>query len=78
LWSTIEPCVGIVCACLPLLHPYFKRHSPEAIVGANSAGYGVLSTDRNDRDRVSSVYKDPRGFTMYMSRVSEYHENVIE
>ena len=72
LWSTLEPCVGIICACLPLLHPYFKRHSPEAIVGANSAGYGVIAGGRD------SVYKDPRGLSMYMSHVSDYHENVIE
>jgi hypothetical protein len=71
IWSTLEPCMGIICACLPLLHPYFKRHSPEAIVGANSVGYGVI----HGRE---STYSDPKGLSVYMSHISDYHENVIE
>lgn len=24
IWSSIEPCIGILCACLPTLHPLFR------------------------------------------------------
>ena len=60
--------MGIISACLPLLHPYFKRYSPEAIVRANSAGYGGHDSECGD----------PKGFSMYMNHVSDYYEHVIE
>lgn len=25
IWSSVEPCIGIVCACLPTLQPLFRR-----------------------------------------------------
>lgn len=25
VWSSVEPCIGIVCACLPTLQPLFRR-----------------------------------------------------
>lgn len=24
VWSTIEPCIGIICACLPVLQPFVR------------------------------------------------------
>jgi hypothetical protein len=72
IWSSIEPSVGIISACLPLLHPFFKRHAPEAIVGANTVPYGLLRAETDD------VYHDPRGMSMYLDKVDKYHERVIE
>jgi hypothetical protein len=72
IWSSIEPSVGIISACLPLLHPFFKRHAPEAIVGANSTTYGLMRIETDD------IYEDPRGLSMYLDKVDKYHERVIE
>lgn len=72
IWSCIEPSMGIISACLPLLHPFFKRHAPEAIVGANTVPYGLLRAETED------IYHDPRGMSMYLDEVDKYHERVIE
>lgn len=72
IWSSIEPSVGIISACLPLIHPFFKRHAPEAIVDANTVPYGLL------RAEADNVYHDPRGMSMYVDKVQRYHEQVIE
>jgi len=72
IWSSIEPSVGIISACLPLLHPFFKRHAPEAIVDANSAIYGLM------RAKPDGVYHNPRGVSISLDKVDQYHENVIE
>ncbi|MCJ1352868.1 MAG: hypothetical protein MMC33_002852 [Icmadophila ericetorum] len=34
IWSAIEPCFGIVCACLPTLGPVFRGRSTESLVGS--------------------------------------------
>lgn len=72
IWSSIEPSVGIISACLPVLHPFFKRHSPETIVGANTTPYGLLRIETDD------IYNDPRGMSMYLDTVDKYHERVID
>jgi hypothetical protein len=72
IWSSIEPSVGIISACLPLLHPFFKRHAPEAIVRASTIPYGLLRPETED------VYHDPRDMSMYLDKVDKYHDRVIE
>jgi len=73
IWSCLEPSLGIACACLPLLHPFFKRHSPETVVGAHSSGY--LSVKTNNPTRVHHSAKD---FEEFSERVTQFHENVID
>jgi hypothetical protein len=73
IWSCIEPSLGIVCACLPLLHPFFKRHSPEKIVGAYSDGYSSVHT--NNPAHIPHTSKE---FEEFSERVAQYHENIIE
>ncbi|KAI4260462.1 MAG: hypothetical protein L6R42_004053 [Xanthoria sp. 1 TBL-2021] len=26
IWSTVEPCIGVVCACLPIMGPFLRTH----------------------------------------------------
>jgi hypothetical protein len=70
VWSMLEPCIGIMCICIPLLHPYFKRHSPEDIVGANRPVYGVPH-------HTAAVYKDPGALFMYQAGGSGYYSEEI-
>ncbi|MCJ1312975.1 hypothetical protein MMC25_006651 [Agyrium rufum] len=48
IWSAIEPCVGIICACLPTLGPIFRTHSFESWFG------GIRSYMRLGSSRKSS------------------------
>ena len=73
VWTCIEPCLAIVCACLPLLHPFFKRHSPEKIVGAHSSGYSSVQTNNPARTLHSA-----KEFDEYSERVAKFQENVID
>ena len=73
VWTCIEPSLGIVCACLPLLHPFFKRHSPEKVVGAHSSGYASVQTNNP-----ASVHRNAKDFEDYSARVAHFHENVID
>ena len=50
----------------------FKHHAPEAIVGVNSVTYGLM------RAETDGVYHGLRGMSMYLDKVDQYHENVIE
>jgi len=74
VWAILEPCLGIICTCLPLLHPYFKRHAPEVILGASRSGYGPIELVQP----TANVYRDQRDMSLYMDKVHRYHENVIE
>ena len=38
MWSSIEPCIGILCACLPTLHPLI-RTVLSRVFGTSSARY---------------------------------------
>ena len=38
MWSSIEPCIGILCACLPTLHPLI-RAVISRVFGNTSARY---------------------------------------
>ena len=74
IWSSIEPSVSIISACLPLLHPFFKRHAPEAIVDASRAPYGFLPVKAEAND----IYHDPKGMSMFLDKVDQYQERVID
>jgi hypothetical protein len=73
IWSCLEPSLGIACACLPLLHPFFKRHSPEEIVGAHSSGYSSIKANNP-----AHVHHSAKDFQEFSDRVTQFHENVID
>jgi hypothetical protein len=55
------------------LHPFFKRHSPEKIVGAHSSGYSSVKANHPVR-----VHHSARDFEEFSDRVTQFYENVIE
>jgi hypothetical protein len=73
IWTCIEPSLGIMCGCLPLLHPFFKRYSPEKIVGAHRSGYSSVQTNNP-----AATHRSAKGFEEYTERVAHFHENVID
>ncbi|KAK4692427.1 hypothetical protein P7C71_g4771, partial [Lecanoromycetidae sp. Uapishka_2] len=34
IWTSVEPCLGVISACLPTLRPLFSGLSPESILGS--------------------------------------------
>ena len=48
LWSAIEPCVGIICACLPTLGPIFQRRTLRAIVKSVVSFFAIHSKGSSD------------------------------
>ena len=45
IWSSVEPCVGIVCACLPTLQPLL-RYSIQRIFGSHAGQYWGSSENK--------------------------------
>ena len=48
LWSAIEPCVGIICACLPTLGPVFQRRTLQAIIDSVGSFFTIHSKQNSD------------------------------
>ncbi|KAE8326683.1 hypothetical protein BDV39DRAFT_205598 [Aspergillus sergii] len=57
LWSTIEPCIGIVCACLPTLNALIRR-TTKLVLGSNAerlfGSFSLSASRRKRRDRSRS------------------------
>ncbi|CAG8957345.1 hypothetical protein HYFRA_00010771 [Hymenoscyphus fraxineus] len=49
IWTSIEPCMAIIGACLPSCRPIFKHYSPESIVRSIRTAFSLRSTSsRNE------------------------------
>ena len=56
IWTVIEPCMGIICACLPILGPVFQGgHSPESLIGSIRS-YISVRTQKSNRSK-SSIWE---------------------
>jgi len=55
MWSAIEVCVGIMCACVPALKPLFSRFLPHFIHDA-----GFHTTQRSNSDHTAEMYQAHR------------------
>ncbi|KAE8365612.1 hypothetical protein BDV27DRAFT_144277 [Aspergillus caelatus] len=57
LWSTIEPCIGIVCACLPTLNALLRR-TTKLVLGSNAerlfGSFSLSASRKKRRDRSQS------------------------
>ncbi|KAJ1708398.1 integral membrane protein PTH11-like protein [Aspergillus flavus] len=57
LWSTIEPCIGIVCACLPTLNALLRR-TTKLVLGSNAerlfGSFPLSASRRKRRDKSQS------------------------
>lgn len=63
VWSTIEPCIGIICACLPVLQPFVRSlvKKMPTIPGTQHIGTRGLSSfiqriSLNERENRCSKY----------------------
>ncbi|KAF2232749.1 hypothetical protein EV356DRAFT_568444 [Viridothelium virens] len=51
LWSSVEPCVGVICACLPTLRPVINRQSLYSTIASIR---GLLSLRSGSSDQTDS------------------------
>ena len=51
IWSAIEPCLGVICACLPVLGPIFQCHYPRTVVNGPRRN---IVLDTSSKNRVNS------------------------
>ncbi|KAM0795055.1 hypothetical protein BDR22DRAFT_872508 [Usnea florida] len=54
IWTIIEPCTGVVCACLPTLGPLFQgKYSMESLIGSIRSYLGIDSQIPNIESSVN-------------------------
>ncbi|KAE8320092.1 hypothetical protein BDV41DRAFT_559600 [Aspergillus transmontanensis] len=62
LWSTIEPCIGVVCACLPTLNALLRR-TTMLVLGFNAERlFGSFSLSASRRKRRDKSQSKSRSF----------------
>ena len=61
LWSATEPCVGIICACLPTLGPIFHRRALQAIIKSVGSFFAIQSKRSSDSQFSLPITKQPVG-----------------
>ncbi|KAJ5781185.1 hypothetical protein N7457_006345 [Penicillium paradoxum] len=68
IWSSVEPFVGIICACLPTFGPFFRRWWAKVRMGISSGSGGQANSSsghgtnsRNDRSPAAAAWpRKPR------------------
>ena len=59
IWTVIEPCTGVVCACLPTLGPLFQgNHSMESFIGSIRNYLRIDSQNQNSKSSVNHQISD--------------------
>ena len=59
LWSATEPCVGVICACLPTLGPVFQRRTLQAIIKSIGSFFTIHSKRSNNSQFSLPTVKEP-------------------
>lgn len=59
IWSSVEPCIGIVCACLPTLQPLL-RYTIQRIFGSRVGRYLGSSENKLSSHTRNAPVRKPR------------------
>ncbi|GFF24102.1 conserved hypothetical protein [Aspergillus udagawae] len=58
IWSSVEPCIGIVCACLPTLRPLLKSTLKHSLGSSRIAGkFGASSSQEVELERKPRIQR---------------------
>ncbi|RAL07847.1 uncharacterized protein BO97DRAFT_428887 [Aspergillus homomorphus CBS 101889] len=71
IWSSVEPCIGIVCACLPTLQPLL-RHLIKRFSGTRAGRYILGSSGREDSAATEGRVRNMRG-----RKILDWHEALL-
>lgn len=58
VWTSVEPCMGIIGACLPSIRPIFRGFSPESLVGSIRSAFSLHSIGSRNNMRRDGVKLD--------------------
>ncbi|EXJ58562.1 hypothetical protein A1O7_05989 [Cladophialophora yegresii CBS 114405] len=78
MWSAVEVCIGIVCACVPSLKPLFARFLPSFI---KDAGEELTSDDSVDLGKPSAGTvgtKFPKGNVSMLNNPAAFRRPVVQ
>jgi hypothetical protein len=73
MWTTIEPCLGIINACLPMMRPFLVAIFPAGFFAFNSGGKSrsdVVDSKAFERIEGESIHLTPYGKGVSRSTVS--------
>lgn len=73
MWSAVEVCIGIICACVPSLKPLFSRFMPRFI---KDAGEEVTQDDSFDDDKPSNNL--PKGNVSMLNNPSAFRKPMVK
>jgi hypothetical protein len=91
IWTFVEPCIGLVCACLPVIRGLFPAFAmrtttkPSAPYGYSHGSYGAgtalgTANSHNPRDYYmemdSSRNTSPHHFGKYDHPNPNFHDNI--
>ncbi|OQE38380.1 hypothetical protein PENCOP_c008G02493 [Penicillium coprophilum] len=57
IWSSVEPFVGIICACLPTFGPFFRRWWPKGQTARSSNSHSTDSSTERSSDKMTWLRK---------------------
>jgi hypothetical protein len=49
VWSSVEPCLAVIGACLPTLRPLFSGMSPESVIGSIRSALSLQSVEKRNK-----------------------------
>ncbi|KAJ9607718.1 hypothetical protein H2200_007796 [Cladophialophora chaetospira] len=73
MWSAVEVCIGIVCACVPSLKPLFTRFMPSFI---KDAGEEMTSDNSIDDDNPANAL--PKGNVSMLNNPSAFRKPMVK
>ncbi|KAJ5334382.1 uncharacterized protein N7506_008165 [Penicillium brevicompactum] len=71
VWSTVEPCIGIICACLPTLQPFIRSITRKLPGQHRGAGRASSVLERNTSPRQPSSSKNSHRHGMWHGQEQE-------
>lgn len=76
LWTSIEPTLGVIGACLPTLRPFFSGISPESVIRSIRSQISLHSL-RSPRASPKGSPKGSRNTTSRTENSSESNERFV-
>lgn len=85
LWSLLEPCIGCMCACVPLMRPLFNAIFPDRM-SKDRKTYGYIperrdtltrSDDQSSNGNASRTPASTNEIKIHGGRVGETKEDIL-
>ncbi|OAP60845.1 MFS transporter, FHS family, L-fucose permease [Fonsecaea erecta] len=78
MWSAVEVCIGIICACVPSLKPLFARFLPSFIRDAGDELASSNSIDLGKADEKGQRTDLPRGNVSILNNPAAFRRSIVK